>query len=147
MVRAVSVDVSESLWCRTKSFSRGKTKLWGRCWMCWWVTAPSGITHSKVSTHTHYYNNCLYWHVKKPVLLSWSVTLFFSWIWTLKHWATLCWFAGSVQTSEEVQEAERRRRAAGRGVQSSLHSAGVRQVRLILFKTAMLIIDFHLSYM
>ena len=36
---------------------------------------------------------------------------------------------GSVQTPEEVPEAEGRGRAAGRGVPGSLHSAGIRQVR------------------
>lgn len=35
---------------------------------------------------------------------------------------------GSVPATEEVPAAEGRRRAAGRGVQGSLHAAGIRQV-------------------
>lgn len=41
-------------------------------------------------------------------------------------------FPGGVQTSAEVPSAEGGGRAAGRGVQSSLHAAGVRQVKRLL---------------
>lgn len=40
-------------------------------------------------------------------------------------------FSGSVQTSEEVQKAEGGGGAAGRGVQSSLHAAGVWEVKTL----------------
>lgn len=103
--------------------------------------------HIQQSYHTHKWLTQLLrlkCRRKKTDPSSWSVTFFFL---LNINCQTCCCLAGSVQTSEEVQEAERRRRAAGRGVQSSLHSAGVRQVRLPLFKTSMLVIDFHLSWM